>query len=163
MRQCLNVYFFPKAAWSSSRILRISFSRPVLNWVKNAWIYFILKSACIGIENKISLWQGKKVSYTHKVLKVIIVPLHLLIFDQNGIVIKPSYCVRIIQGVSDLLPKLELNFACHIKVNTTKVNTTWLYRTKTSTLPGLEPGIPWFVVRCLIHWATGPWLTHPRP
>ena len=25
-----------------------------------------------------------------------------------------------------------------------------------SILPGLEPGIPWFVVRCLIHWATGP-------
>ena len=25
-----------------------------------------------------------------------------------------------------------------------------------ATLPGLEPGIPWFVVRCLIHWATGP-------
>ncbi len=27
---------------------------------------------------------------------------------------------------------------------------------KKTTLPGLEPGIPWFVVRCLIHWATGP-------
>ena len=25
-----------------------------------------------------------------------------------------------------------------------------------ATLPGLEPGIPWFVVRCLIHWATRP-------
>ena len=25
-----------------------------------------------------------------------------------------------------------------------------------ATPPGLEPGIPWFVVRCLIHWATGP-------
>ena len=28
---------------------------------------------------------------------------------------------------------------------------------KLSTLPGLEPGIPWFVVRCLIHWATRPY------
>ena len=27
---------------------------------------------------------------------------------------------------------------------------------KLPILPGLEPGIPWFVVRCLIHWATGP-------
>ena len=27
---------------------------------------------------------------------------------------------------------------------------------KLSTMPGLEPGIPWFVVRCLIHWATRP-------
>ena len=25
-----------------------------------------------------------------------------------------------------------------------------------ATPPGFEPGIPWFVVRCLIHWATGP-------
>ena len=25
-----------------------------------------------------------------------------------------------------------------------------------ATPPGLEPGIPWFVVRRLIHWATGP-------
>ena len=82
-------------------------------------------SFCIGIENKISLWQGKKhffpyskVGYTHKVLKVIIVPLHLLIFDQNGIVIKP-YCVRIIQGISDLLSKLESNFVFHLKVDTT--------------------------------------------
>ena len=24
------------------------------------------------------------------------------------------------------------------------------------TLAGFEPAIPWFVVRCLIHWATGP-------
>ena len=29
-------------------------------------------------------------------------------------------------------------------------------RSKLPILPGLEPGIPWFVVRCLIHWATGP-------
>ena len=27
---------------------------------------------------------------------------------------------------------------------------------KMLTLAGLEPAIPWFVVRCLIHWATGP-------
>lgn len=27
------------------------------------------------------------------------------------------------------------------------------------TLPGFEPGIPWFVVRCLIRWATRPSLT----
>ena len=27
-------------------------------------------------------------------------------------------------------------------------------------LAGLEPAIPWFVVRCLIHWATGPLLQH---
>ncbi len=33
-------------------------------------------------------------------------------------------------------------------INTTICN-------KISTLPGLEPGIPWFVVRCLSHWATG--------
>ena len=25
-------------------------------------------------------------------------------------------------------------------------------------LAGLEPAIPWFVVRCLIHWATGPYI-----
>ena len=25
-----------------------------------------------------------------------------------------------------------------------------------TTPPGFEPGIPWFVVRCLIRWATGP-------
>ena len=29
-------------------------------------------------------------------------------------------------------------------------------RSKLPILPGLEPGIPWFVVRCLIHWATRP-------
>ena len=28
--------------------------------------------------------------------------------------------------------------------------------TKRLTLAGLEPAIPWFVVRCLIRWATGP-------
>ena len=28
--------------------------------------------------------------------------------------------------------------------------------TKILTLAGLEPAIPWFVVRCLIRWATGP-------
>ena len=28
-------------------------------------------------------------------------------------------------------------------------------------LAGLEPAIPWFVVRCLIHWATGPDLVEP--
>ena len=27
-------------------------------------------------------------------------------------------------------------------------------------LAGLEPAIPWFVVRCLIRWATGPLLLH---
>ena len=27
---------------------------------------------------------------------------------------------------------------------------------KSLTLAGLEPAISWFVVRCLIHWATGP-------
>ena len=27
---------------------------------------------------------------------------------------------------------------------------------KNLTLAGLEPAIPWFVVRCLIRWATGP-------
>ncbi len=27
---------------------------------------------------------------------------------------------------------------------------------KILTLLGLEPGIPWFLVRCFIHWATGP-------
>ena len=31
-----------------------------------------------------------------------------------------------------------------------------------ATPPGLEPGIPWFVVRCLIHWATGPDAIRPR-
>ena len=29
------------------------------------------------------------------------------------------------------------------------------YIQERSTLPGLEPGIPWFVVRCLNHWGTG--------
>ena len=29
-------------------------------------------------------------------------------------------------------------------------------RIKSLILAGLEPAIPWFVVRCLIHWATGP-------
>ena len=31
-----------------------------------------------------------------------------------------------------------------------------LQKKKISTLAGLEPAIPWFVVRCLIRWATGP-------
>ena len=30
-----------------------------------------------------------------------------------------------------------------------------MFKEKT-TPPGFEPGIPWFVVRCLIRWATGP-------
>ena len=31
---------------------------------------------------------------------------------------------------------------------------------KILTLAGFEPAIPWFVVRCLIRWATGPLLLH---
>ena len=34
--------------------------------------------------------------------------------------------------------------------------TFWLPEEKKTTPPGFEPGIPWFGVRCLIHWATGP-------
>ena len=32
---------------------------------------------------------------------------------------------------------------------------------KVLILAGLEPAIPWFVVRCLIHWATGPYTMEP--
>ena len=32
---------------------------------------------------------------------------------------------------------------------------------KVLILAGLEPAIPWFVVRCLIHWATGPDVVEP--
>ena len=32
---------------------------------------------------------------------------------------------------------------------------------KSLILAGLEPAIPCFVVRCLIHWATGPQVTVP--
>ena len=34
---------------------------------------------------------------------------------------------------------------------------------KVLILAGLEPAIPWFVVRCLIHWATGPHVIKPLP
>ena len=45
-----------------------------------------------------------------------------------------------------------------------RINLTWKTFThfrnyrfiKILTLAGLEPAIPWFVVRCLIRWATGP-------
>ena len=31
-----------------------------------------------------------------------------------------------------------------------------IFAKKSLILAGLEPAIPWFVVRCLVHWATGP-------
>ena len=40
------------------------------------------------------------------------------------------------------------------KVSSFLYNTGQKY--KTSTPPGFEPGIPWFVVRCLIRWGKGP-------
>ena len=42
------------------------------------------------------------------------------------------------------------------KINWKKRERKKTRKKKYSTLPGLEPGIPWSVVRCLIHWATGP-------
>ena len=32
----------------------------------------------------------------------------------------------------------------------------FFWKKNCATPPGFEPEIPWFVVRCLIHWATGP-------
>ena len=38
-------------------------------------------------------------------------------------------------------------------------NKKWIKK-RCLILAGLEPAIPWFVVRCLIHWATRPVLLH---
>ena len=51
--------------------------------------------------------------------------------------------------------KIKLSLLCYHSPNN-GVSNLQISLQKNLILAGLEPAIPWFVVRCLVHWATGP-------
>ena len=64
-------------------------------------------------------------------------------------------------GLALSVEERKIKAFCAITASTVVSQISRYLCKKSLILAGLEPAIPCFVVRCLIHWATGPQVTVP--
>ena len=138
--------------WNIARIMQL---KKLMQWFYNflfVFVYSIKKKIPLCERKKILNLKGiyfKAIENSKQLKKVVIRETE----TYQNILTNTKLSILLIQNFCNVNDVGLHHATCFLVL---KIITIKKVENKNTTLPGLEPGIPWFVVRCLIHWATGP-------